>query len=509
MTDRRATQVLLAMMILGGAVLRFADIGRLSLWYDEGYTAWAIDRPPAQIVSVIRGDTAPPLYYLLLHGWTLLFGRSEIGLRSMSAVLGVATISLVVAIARRALTNPSAIIVAAGLFALSYAQVWYSQEARAYELTAFWTGLMLWSLLSYLLRPSRKWLTLLIISVIGGAYTHNFMLLYIAAIGVAGLIFPSPMTMRQRVRDMGIVAGCLAMAYVPWLGALKGQIQRVDAGFWLPRPTLDSVCGVLARICGVEHRWSWDHVVYRLFRDTSIGVPRAAAAGLIGGIILAICYLRGDKRKMAIALSIAVLGAPLVAVVDSLLSRPILLPAAVLPSTVVFPILAAGALDWASRPWTRGLARAFLGFMVVLTAANLWAYEKERTKEDWRGAAAAVAAMPAVPSRLILFADRYSQYPFDYYYRLRPGESERPILLDQLDDLRRQIADGRLTDVVLVNSHAGWIDPSGGVHEAFTDPQALGTKMVFSIAALMQRIDLPNDPTKHEITIYRCVPYRD
>ncbi|HUB27287.1 MAG TPA: glycosyltransferase family 39 protein, partial [Tepidisphaeraceae bacterium] len=336
MIGRRRTQICLVILILAGAVIRFDDIGRLSLWYDEGYTAWAIDRPPGQIVSVIRGDTAPPLYYLLLHGWALLFGRSETGLRSMSAALGVASIVLVAALARRVLKNPWAVVVAVFLFVLSYAQTWYSQEARAYELTAFWTALMLWSLLSHLQCPSWKWLALLILCVFGGAYTHNFMLLYIGAIGVAGLIFPSTMPMRRRLRDMGIVVACLVIAYLPWLGALSGQIHRVDANFWLPRPTLDSVCGLLARICGVEHRWSWDHVVHRLFRDTSIGVPRTVAAGFMAGIVLAIVFLRGEKRKMAFALSIATLGAPLAAVVDSLLSRPILLPAAVLPSTVVF-----------------------------------------------------------------------------------------------------------------------------------------------------------------------------
>src|ERR1700753_2523443 len=71
--------------ICGGIVLRWIALGRPSLWYDEGYTAWIVSHPIAEIMRLIQTDTAPPLYYVLLRGWVNVFGHSETALRSLSA----------------------------------------------------------------------------------------------------------------------------------------------------------------------------------------------------------------------------------------------------------------------------------------------------------------------------------------------------------------------------------------------------------------------------------------
>jgi mannosyltransferase len=505
MNARRWTILGLATALIVGAWLRVAGIGRLSLWYDEAFTAWAIDRPPRQIIPIIRNDTAPPLYYLLLHEWTLLFGRSETGLRSFSAALGIATMVLVAAIARAALKRSAAVVAATWLFALSYAQIWYSQEARAYELTSFWMAMMLWSLLRHLQRPSQKRLGVLTVCVIGAAYTHNFMLLYIAAVGLAGLVFPSELTWRKRFRDLLIVAACLAASFLPWLGPLASQVRRVNANFWLPTPTFDAVCAVLARISGVAHYWSWDWVVHVFFRETAIDVPRLVVLAQTIGVVLIFLRLRGEDRRTAIGLAIATLAAPLAAVAESLLNRPILLPAAVLPSTVVYPVLAAGMLVWPARRSAKFMARVVIALALLASGATLWGYEQERSKEDWRGAAADVAAMPAA-NRWILFVDQDSEHAFDYYYHSRPGENERPIAPGEIGDLLRRIGSGGIAEIVLINSHSGWIDRRGVVHHGYSDPNALVTKAILGVCRLTDRIDLPPEWRGHEITIYRCLP---
>src|SRR5580658_805137 len=94
---------------LGAAVgifFRIYHLGAESLWFDEGYTAWMASHSPTEIVRLIRADTAPPLYYLLLHGWTVLFGRSESALRSLSTVSSILTLFIAMGIARRMLQNP-------------------------------------------------------------------------------------------------------------------------------------------------------------------------------------------------------------------------------------------------------------------------------------------------------------------------------------------------------------------------------------------------------------------
>jgi len=503
MADSRRGWTILGLLaaFLCGVCLRFAGIAKLSFWYDEGFTAWVVSHTPGEIVAIIRHDTAPPLYYLFLHGWMIWFGSSEAALRSMSAVLGVVTIALVAEIARLTLKKPAAIVAATWLFVLSFMQIWYSQEARNYELAAFWMGLMLVALLHHLQRPSWKWLALLIISVIGAAYTHNIMMLYIGAVGAAGLVFPSPMPMWRRVRDMLIVVSVLIASLLPWLGPLVGQVRSVNAGFWIEPPTFDSVCALFARICGVAHYYAWDRFIHVLYRNTQTGVCHTTVAILAIGILLAVVRLRGDNRRTAIALAIATLGAPLAAVLDSLINRPILLPAIALPSTVVFPVLAAGALAWTTAPRSQKFAKVFVAFTLIVTVANLCGYEAERDKEDWRQAARIVAAMQPVTSRLIIFPDQSSRYAFDYYYQRRSGETERWISASDLDDLQKTIIAGDVSDIVLVNSHAGWIDEAGQVRSTYSDPGALVTKFVLNTGGRQERFDLPA-AGQHAITIY-------
>ena len=43
-------------------------------------------------------ESTPPLYYVLARGWAVVFGTGEVGLRSLSALLGTLTIPVVYAI---------------------------------------------------------------------------------------------------------------------------------------------------------------------------------------------------------------------------------------------------------------------------------------------------------------------------------------------------------------------------------------------------------------------------
>src|SRR5205085_12080443 len=85
------------------------------------------------LVHVPSSEATPPLYYALAWLWTKLFGSGEVGIRSLSALLGTATIP-VAWWAGRTLVVRAAGLGAAALVAFSPYMVWYSQEARAYAL---------------------------------------------------------------------------------------------------------------------------------------------------------------------------------------------------------------------------------------------------------------------------------------------------------------------------------------------------------------------------------------
>src|SRR3954447_9790492 len=76
------------------AALRFATLGVQSFHHDEIVTVGRIlGGGFGQAMEGVRdSESAPPLYYALAWGWTQLTGTGEFGLRSLSALAGVATV---------------------------------------------------------------------------------------------------------------------------------------------------------------------------------------------------------------------------------------------------------------------------------------------------------------------------------------------------------------------------------------------------------------------------------
>ena len=134
---------LLAVALAVGGALRFATLGQQSLDEDETVTVWLVHLPlPKLLATIPRAESTPPLYYLIAWPWSRVFGSGAIGLRSLSAVIGVAAIWACY-LAARALLNRRAGVIAALLAALSPALIWYSQEARANELLILTSALAL------------------------------------------------------------------------------------------------------------------------------------------------------------------------------------------------------------------------------------------------------------------------------------------------------------------------------------------------------------------------------
>lgn len=117
-----------------GLVLRLISINQ-SLWLDEATSALvARDMSLGQILTqFLPGDFHPPLYYFILRVWGLIFGTSEIALRSLSVLAGLGTIWLIYKISKN--------WIAALLLATSGLSIYFSQEVRMYQLASFFVAL--------------------------------------------------------------------------------------------------------------------------------------------------------------------------------------------------------------------------------------------------------------------------------------------------------------------------------------------------------------------------------
>jgi uncharacterized membrane protein len=125
----------LIVLTVVAAVLRLIEIGHQSLWYDEAYTVMLVKLPLGRMLSTIpKTESTPYLYYLLAWVWTHIFGRGAAELRALSAVFGIAVVPVAYLATAKLLENRRAALYVAALAAFNPLLIWYSQEARAYEL---------------------------------------------------------------------------------------------------------------------------------------------------------------------------------------------------------------------------------------------------------------------------------------------------------------------------------------------------------------------------------------
>ena len=92
-TRARSHLLLVVALTALGAVLRFPTLDRQSFWLDELVTVSLLDHGLGDVLrEVPRTEATPFLYYVVAWAWGSLFGLGEVGIRTLSALAGTATI---------------------------------------------------------------------------------------------------------------------------------------------------------------------------------------------------------------------------------------------------------------------------------------------------------------------------------------------------------------------------------------------------------------------------------
>jgi mannosyltransferase len=121
----------LGVIVLLATLLRFYQLGTESLWVDEMLSIGDAQR----LNELLTLPYIRPFYFLLLAGWMQL-GNSDVWLRGLSVILGIASVFLTYQLGRR-LVGETTGQIAALLMALSPLFINHSQEIRMYTLVSF------------------------------------------------------------------------------------------------------------------------------------------------------------------------------------------------------------------------------------------------------------------------------------------------------------------------------------------------------------------------------------
>jgi len=465
----------------GALVLRMIEIADKSLWVDEAFSWWLARQPMDTMWRYVFSlDQHPPLYYSLLHLW-LGPGDRETGLRAFSVLWSVPTVPLVFLIGRR-VAGPMVGVLAAVLQAMSPLHVWYAQQGRMYTMLTFFAAAATLATLQLLDTSgmSRRAVQLttgaLAASVTLTMLSHNTgVLLPVVLAGVTAVLALQQRAGPRRPRDvdlertvdlgatvlirtpprtnLGAVALGVALGVVGWLPWLPGflkQAGQVDAGFWLPAPTVSAVTEHVRSLLSAHAPAAW-----------MVGLALAAVGLAVGGA----WRLRGRPEAL---LLVALLAGPLVLELLVSIRRPIFYSQTLIWTSVPLVVLAAVAVTGIRR---RALAAVAMAALLAVNTVSLVAYYRAGSTEDWEGAALYLAGA-AQPGDLVLFNADWVRIPFDFYYEgVGPPIEERGVPADlfQRGTLEPQMTpeDLPLLDDLLAGRPRIWLVYS---HDWYTDP---------------------------------------
>jgi uncharacterized membrane protein len=454
---------------VAGIALRFASLGQNSIWYDEGYTAWAVDHPVREIVRIIRVDTAPPLYYILLHGWTLVFGRSEAGLRSMSALMGSIAVLVFAAIACRVLQSGWARVSAILLFSFSFMQIANSHEARFYSMMTMLGAIDLYLVILICQRRNIWLLGACTLAWMVSLYTNNMMVVYLGCLGIAWLVLPGEQTFKQRLRDLLIVSMIAGISFLPWVPALLGQTKRIQGAFWPEVPNARLLARTISVLSGVHENSlpAGDYWFYVI--DLAI----------LG--VSAIAFVHPRTRRSAGGLIAFGLLPIALVFVYSQFRQSIFMERAFVASGVVFPLLIGMAIETAKTRPARMLSTALVVVLVFMGLKALPMRWRGEHAEQWREACAfadSPVANERGGSRMIICVANEGEIMYDYYSRhsdyspraglvgvpasffaMDPPQTMQRVQSDgDLDSFKAALAANRCDEIVVIASHSWWGD---------------------------------------------------
>jgi 4-amino-4-deoxy-L-arabinose transferase-like glycosyltransferase len=385
------------------ALLRFYRLGHQGFWFDEANTALLVHFSPGKMLGLVpQTESTPPLYYCVAWVWVRVFGYGETGLRSLSALAGVLTVPVTYAAGAKLISRRAGLITAA-LTACSPLLVWYSQEARSYELLVLLSAGSLLAFAYLLERPAARAGAAWVIASALALATHYYALLVV----VPEALWLLAVHRRSRAVQVSVaLVGLCGLALIPLALSQHGT----GKSNWIAHSPLGR------RTAQIFPQFAAGFSA----PGYSVLEPLALALAIFGLVLMATRATGPERRGALIATSLTlaglVLGFLLVAGgVDNLLTRNVL--------AIWIPAALAVAGGFAAR--RAGLlgptAAAALCAIGIATTLGI-AANRDFQRPDWRGVARVLGARPAEPgaSRAILVQHYRDLLPLSLYLpRLR------------------------------------------------------------------------------------------
>ena len=279
---------LLPGLVLLNLVLKGLWLGVNEMAHDEPFTVYWSQRSLAELWAMMRTENNPPLYFLLIKGWSALVPFETAWLRVPSAVFSALTVWPLYLLAR-SLSGTRAALTCCLLFTFTNYHYGFAHEVRAYSLFALLAVLGMWLIVRSKYKLHQGWNSALALALVDIllVYTHFFGWLLVGIQLLTVLFLPE--FERQRRMVLTGLALCL-LAYLPYAAIFLARFgQSVSQGTWLEAPVPEELYNMI-------WRWSNRPVLAVLFLVTILVAAwrtKLSDLGLRLGLLWAFAPLLG------------------------------------------------------------------------------------------------------------------------------------------------------------------------------------------------------------------------
>lgn len=397
---KRNIFVILFSIILLSVILRVYGLDSKSLWLDEGHSMYRSEMSIKEIITYLE-DIHPPLYFLLLHAWTEIFGNDEFSSRLLSVLFGIISIFIIYKIGKE-LFNKEIGILSSFLLGISLFHIRYSQEVRQYSLMVL---LVLISNLYFILFFKNKE-----IKSATGYILSTSLLIYTHMLNIFVLIYQNIFYIYHFRKNKSNIKFwicnqiVLLLMFTPWIYTLakmpKGTYQLVE---WLSVPTLNDLS------------------------DTFVSFSNNSATLLLLFVLLLLVSVLRLENQMFIYMDNAYknekiflllwLFLPIISLFAVSLFKPLYYDRYVIYSVPALYILASYGIY--KMPYKKIMIVAIIMVIIGLSITPLWNYYFVEKKEQWREMVSYIGESindSQEKDNIILLYPSFIKDPFEYYY---------------------------------------------------------------------------------------------
>jgi mannosyltransferase len=251
----RPRALLIGILVAGvlAIAVAFRFVTKSDLWLDEALTVNIAKLPLSQLTDALKRDGAPPLYYVMLHGWIQVFGSGDVAVRALSGVLGVLMLPLAYFSGRRlAGSDPSrqrwvswgaVLVVASSPFAIRY-----STETRMYMLAMVLVLLGYLAVFRAIERPSLGRLACVSLVTAALLYTQYWAFFLVGVVGLTQLWIVWRRKGEERRTAWRVIFAIVVggLLFIPWLGVFAYQMQHTGTPWDTPAsPPTNTALGII------------------------------------------------------------------------------------------------------------------------------------------------------------------------------------------------------------------------------------------------------------------------